>query len=145
MDTTTAILIILGLALFETVSSVDNAIINADVLRTMSPKYRKWFLFYGIIMGVFIVRGLLPWMIVWATNSEMGAMGALKASFSSDPGVIEAIEASTPVLLIAGGTYLIFLFLHWWFIEPKQYGFIGEKSIEKFGLWFFCSSFCFVG
>ncbi|MEM4326272.1 MAG: DUF475 domain-containing protein [Candidatus Pacearchaeota archaeon] len=131
------ILTILGLALFEVITSVDNAIINADVLRTVKPKYRKWFLGMGIIVGVFLVRGLLPWVVVWASNPKVGALGALVASFSSDPGILEAIQESSPILLIGGGTYLLFLFLHWWFIEPKNYGFWGERIIEKFGIWFF--------
>lgn len=137
MDWANIILIVLGLGLFEVITSVDNAIINASVLGTMQPKYRKWFLFWGIIVGVFIVRGLLPWLIVWASSPALGAWGALVASFSSDPGVIKAIEKSAPILLIGGGTYLLFLFLHWYFIEPKSYGLIGEKTVEKYGVWFF--------
>ncbi|MDH7479769.1 MAG: hypothetical protein QHH02_07155 [Syntrophomonadaceae bacterium] len=35
MDITSAILIILGLALFESITSIDNAIINAEVLQGM--------------------------------------------------------------------------------------------------------------
>jgi hypothetical protein len=137
MDYLAIILTVLGLSLFEIVTSVDNAIINADVLKTMRPKYRKWFLGMGLLVGVFIVRGLLPWAIVWASNPKIGAIGAFAASFSNDPSILSAIEASAPILLIGGGTYLIFLFLHWWFLEPKSYGFYGERTIEKFGIWFF--------
>jgi len=137
MDWINIILIVLGLFLFEIVTSIDNAIINASVLATMQEKYRKWFLFFGIIIGVFIVRGLLPWLIVWASNPALGAWGALVASFSSDPGIINAINQSAPILLIGGGTYLLFLFLHWYFIEPKNYGLIGEEIVEKYGVWFF--------
>ena len=39
------ILIVLGLCVFEIISSVDNAIVNAHVLKTMPQKYRKFFLF----------------------------------------------------------------------------------------------------
>jgi len=137
MDWTNIILIVLGLCLFEIITSVDNAIINASVLGTMQPKYRKWFLFTGIIIGVFVVRGLLPWAIIWASSPTLGAWGALAASFSSDPKILAAIQSSAPMLLIAGGTYLLFLFLHWYFVEPKSYGLIGEKTIEKYGVWFF--------
>ena len=38
------ILTLVGLSLFEIVTSVDNAVINADVLRTMSKQARRWFL-----------------------------------------------------------------------------------------------------
>ncbi|MDP2749475.1 MAG: DUF475 domain-containing protein [Nanoarchaeota archaeon] len=130
-------LIILGLILFEVITSVDHAIINADVLRTMQPRYRKWFLIWGILIGVFLIRGLLPWMIVWASTPTLGAWGALVASFNSDSGAIQAIESSAPILLIGGGTYLLFLFLHWYFVEPKKYGLIGERVVQRFSIWFF--------
>jgi hypothetical protein len=51
--------------------------------------------------------------------------------------VIKAIEGSASILFVGGGTYLLFLFLHWYFIEPKNYGLIGEKTVEKYGIWFF--------
>jgi uncharacterized protein len=51
--------IILGLALFEIITSIDNAVVNAHVLRTLPEKYRKIFLVWGILFAVFIVRGLL--------------------------------------------------------------------------------------
>jgi hypothetical protein len=137
MDWTSGILIVLGLCLFEVITSVDNAIINASVLRTVQPNYRKWFLFWGIIIGVFVVRGLLPWLILWISTPKLGVLGAFVASFSSDPVVIEAIQNSAPILLIGGGTYLLFLFLYWYFLEPKKYGFVGERLVEKYGLWFF--------
>jgi hypothetical protein len=38
MDAFSIILIIVGLALFETVTSIDNAVINAEVLSTMSMR-----------------------------------------------------------------------------------------------------------
>src|SRR4051812_46807939 len=111
----TSIITVLGLALFETISSVDNAIINAEVLSTMSAKARKWFLFWGIILAVFVVRGLLPLLIVWAFNPSLGIVQAFTATWSGDPAVHDSIEKSAPVLLVAGGIFLIFLFLHWLF------------------------------
>jgi len=131
------LLIILGLGLFETVSSIDNAIINAEVLSGMSPKARRWFLLWGILFAVFIVRGALPWLIVWGVTPQLGPMGSLFAMFSNDPSVHEAIEKSAPVLLVGGGTFLVFLFFHWLFLEPKTFGLPGEKFIAKQGLWFY--------
>ncbi len=86
------ILTILGLSLFEIISSVDNAIINAEVLSKMKPKAQRWFLVWGLLIAVFIMRGLLPWAIVWAVSPQLGPIGALSATFSSDPKVIDAIE-----------------------------------------------------
>lgn len=137
MELLSIILIIFGLILFEIIISVDNAIINAEVLGTMSKKARKWFLIWGILIAVFLVRGTLPWLIIWMSNPSLGAIGAFTASFSSDPHVAEVIEQSAPILLAGGGTFLVFLFFHWIFLEPKHYGLIGERFIERQGVWFF--------
>jgi len=137
MDILSIILIIAGLCLFETITSIDNAIINAEVLSTMSQRARQWFLVYGLIFAVFVVRGVLPWLIVWMATPSLGPVGALTATFSSDPRVLAAIEESAPMLLMGGGTFLIFLFFHWLFLEEKNFGLRGEKFIATKGVWFF--------
>lgn len=131
------LLIVIGLCVFEIVSSIDNAVINAEVLDSMSEKGKRWFLFYGIIFAVFVVRGLLPWAIVWITNSSLGPIGAFTATFSNNPHVKESIEMSTPVLMLGGGVFLIFLFLHWLFIEDKEFGLQTEAFFLKHGAWFY--------
>lgn len=131
------LIITFGLCLFEIVSSIDNAIINAEVLSTMQPKARKWFLFWGIIFAVFVIRGALPWGIMWAVNPELGPIGSLMATFSNDPTVHESIEKSAPILLMGGGTFLLFLFFHWLFLEEKNFGLHHEKFFLRQGVWFY--------
>jgi hypothetical protein len=41
----TALFVVIGLVLFEVISSIDNAVINAEVLNTMSAKARNGFFF----------------------------------------------------------------------------------------------------
>src|SRR3989338_2728661 len=137
-------LIVLGLALFEIIISVDNAIINAEVLGTMSPKGRKWFMLWCILIAVFLVRGLLPWLIVWGSNPSLGFLGSFSSSFSSDPKIKEVIERSAPILLIGGGTFLVLLFFHWLFLEPKHYGIKGEEFFHRQGVWFFAVASVFL-
>jgi len=137
MNWISMLLTVFGLCLFETISSIDNAIINAEVLRTMGQKARRWFLIWGILIAVFLVRGLLPWLIVWATVPSLGFVGSLTATFSSDPAVMEAVEQSAPILLAGGGIFLVFLFFHWLFLEPKNYGLKGEKFFHEQGVWFY--------
>lgn len=137
MDWIQMILTIGGLCLFETISSIDNAIINAEVLQTMGQKARKWFLFWGILFAVFIVRGFLPWIIVWATVPSLGFIGSLTATFSSDPAVLQAVQSSAPILLMGGGIFLIFLFFHWLFLEDKKFGLPGERFFQRQGVWFY--------
>jgi len=137
MDILSIILIVAGLCLFETITSIDNAIINAEVLSTMSQKARRWFLLWGLLFAVFVIRGVLPWLIVWMSTPALGPVGALTATFSSDPAVIAAIEQSAPMLLVGGGTFLVFLFFHWLFLEDKNFGLRGERYFATKGVWFF--------
>lgn len=133
-----AIFTIVGLSLFEAVSSVDNAIINAEVLSTMGAKARRWFLTWGMFIAVFLVRGLLPFAIIWAFNTALTPYQVISAAWSSDPLVHESITKSAPILLVAGGIFLLFLFLHWLFLEDKK---LGLPRAEKFfmtkGVWFY--------
>ncbi len=137
MEILSMILVVAGLCLFEAISSIDNAIINAEVLRTMSAKARRWFLIWGMLFAVFVIRGILPWLIVWFTTPGLGPIEALTATFSDNPAAAATIEKSAPVLLIFGGTFLVFLFFHWLFLEPKQYGLRGERFFHQKGVWFF--------
>jgi hypothetical protein len=137
MDIFSMVLVVAGLCLFESITSIDNAIINAEVLSTMREKARRWFLTWGLLIAVFLIRGLLPWLIVWMSTPALSPLEALTATFSGDPKVMEAIEMSAPVLLIGGGVFLVFLFFHWLFLEPKRYGLKGEKFFHRHGVWFF--------
>jgi hypothetical protein len=137
MDIFSLVLTVLGLSLFEAMSSVDNAIINAEVLSTMGKRARRWFLTWGIFFAVFVVRGLLPWLIIWLAVPGLGFVESFTATFSSDPRIREAVDTAAPVLLAGGGVFLIFLFFHWLFMEPKHYGLRGEHFFYRHGVWFY--------
>ncbi|NLV25611.1 MAG: DUF475 domain-containing protein [Methanomicrobiales archaeon] len=139
MELFTIILTIMGLCMFEIICSIDNAIINAEVLGTMQPKYRRWFLLWGILFAVFLVRGLLPLLLVWLSTPGLTPWEAFTAMFSDDPRIKDAIETSSPILLIGGGTFLIFLFLHWLFLEEKNFGLRGERYFFSKGVWFYAA------
>jgi hypothetical protein len=130
-------LTVTGLCLFEIINSIDNAVINAEVLSTMSSKGRRWFLIWGLLFAVVVVRGILPWLIVWLTTPTLNPFEALTATFSNDPRVKKAVDDAAPILLAGGGTFLIFLFFNWLFLEPKNYGLKGERFIQSQGIWFF--------
>ena len=139
MDITSLILIVLGLFLFEVVSSIDNAIINAQVLGTMGEKAKRWFLTWGLFFAVFVVRGLLPWAIIWAAAPGLGPVDAFLSTLSGDEAVRTAIERAAPILLMGGGVFLVFLFFHWLFMEEKQFGLIGERFFYSQGVWFYAT------
>ncbi|HJJ81475.1 MAG TPA: DUF475 domain-containing protein [Methanocorpusculum sp.] len=137
MDIIYAVIVVLGLVVFETIASIDNAIINADILSTMSAWAKRWFLTWGLIIAVFGVRGVLPWLIIWFSTPSLGPIGALTATFSDDATAAAAIEASAPFLLLAGGMFMVLLFLHWLMAEQKNCIVPGELALSKQGPWFY--------
>lgn len=137
MELAFMLLTVIGLCLFEIVSGIDNAVINAEVLTTMSAKARRWFLFWGILTAVFLVRGLLPWLIIFFTAPQLGFLGSFTAAFTNNTEAHGIIEKSAPVLLMGGGVFLVFLFFHWLFMEKKTYGLHHEPFFQKHGVWFY--------
>jgi len=138
------LIIIFGLALFEIISSIDNAVVNAHVLKTLPEKYRKIFLFWGLLVAVFLVRGLIPFIIVKIANPSLNVFQVLTAAFSSDKEIISYVERSKPFLLLAGGVYLFLVFLSWLFLEEKKYAFLVEHFIHRQGFWFYAVSSIFL-
>lgn len=137
MEIVFIILTILGLSAFEIITSVDNAVINAEVLSTMSARAKRWFLTYGFFFAVFVVRGVLPFLIIWAATPSLGPIEVLGVSFSGSEKVKDAIEHTAPLLLLGGGVFLVFLFFNWLFLESKNFGLRGERFFQRQGAWFF--------
>jgi len=132
-------LIVIGLIVFEIVSSIDNAVVNADVLATMkSERAKRFFLVWGILFAVFVVRGILPSLIVFLADPSIGVLGAFQAMWQSDPAVTAAVEAAAPTIMMAGGMFLLLLWLHWLFMEEKTFGLPLERHIQTYGaVWFY--------
>jgi len=128
---------ILGLSLFEIISSIDNAIINAHVLSTMPKKYQRIFLVWGIFFAVFVVRGLLPFIIVWLANPALGFSQVISFVFQNNPEIENSVEQSKALLLLGGGVYLFLVFLAWLFLEEKKYAFLVEHFLKRQGFWFY--------
>ena len=137
MSLVESIAIVLGLVVFEVVNSVDNAVVNATVLKTMSVLWRKRFLFIGIITSVFLVRFLLPLAIVGISVPNISLQEMFLAFSGQSDIAARAIEMQKPVILAFGGVFLLFLYLHWLFLEKKEPLFIERFLKEKHGVWFF--------
>lgn len=130
--------IVIGLIIFEIVNSVDNAIVNAHVLSKMAAKWRKWFLIWGILSAVVVIRGILPFLIVWITSPSITFLQALGATFGNNPLAKQAIDANSYILLIGGGMFLLLLYFHWLFLEKKDPFFAPDKLVKPhYGIWFF--------
>jgi len=146
MALTEILVVVFGLCLFEVISSVDNAIINAHVLRTLPEKYRKFFLFWGLLIAVFLVRGILPFLIVWLANPALSFGDVISFVFHPTAEIESYVEKSQAILLLAGGVYLFLVFLGWLFLEEKKYAFLVEEFMHKQSVWFYAfSSLFFTG
>ena len=129
--------IVLGLVVFEVVNSVDNAVVNATVLKTMNMLWRKRFLVIGIITSVFLVRFLLPLIIVWISVPTISISEMFLAFAGQSNIAAQAIEVQKPIILMFGGVFLIYLYFHWLFLEKKEPLYIERFLKEKQGAWFF--------
>ena len=109
------------LAVLEVSLSFDNAIINAAILKRMSPFWRQMFLTLGILVAVFGMRLLFPLLIVWASAGidPVRAMelalhppphGALEYPDGS-PSYQKLVLAAHPQIAAFGGIFLLMLFL----------------------------------
>lgn len=134
------LVVVVGLCIFEIISSVDNAVVNAHVLKTLPDKYRKIFLFWGLLFAVFIVRGVLPFIIVWIANPDLSLWQVVTATFSGGTAIKEYLDKSKPLLLLGGGIYLFLIFLSWLFLEEKKYAFFVEGFIHRQSAWFYAFS-----
>ena len=129
--------IVAGLVVFEVVNSVDNAIVNASVLKTMSVLWRRRFLIVGILTSVFIVRFLLPFAIVWLSVPTITAADIFLAFIGQSDVAARAIDLQKPLILMFGGVFLLYLYFHWLFLEKKEPLYLERFLKEKHGVWFF--------
>jgi len=115
------------LAVLEVSLSFDNAVVNAKVLNTMDPIWKKRFILWGIPIAVFGMRFVFPILLV----SIVGGLGMFE-TFDvalNDPDRYFAILSSSEQLIFAfGGAFLIMVFLDFFFEEDKEVKWI--KIIE---------------
>ncbi|MCX7882521.1 MAG: DUF475 domain-containing protein [Brevinematales bacterium] len=131
------ILISAGLFLFELVASIDNVIINADVLSPLSKKAKRWFMVWGLFFAVFFIRGLVPWFILHMSTPALPFWEIVDFALSHDPMVEKHFAQAKPLLMSLGGTFLLLVFFHWLFLEEKNPTFAYEKFFQQRGIWFF--------
>ncbi len=107
------------LALLEVSLSFDNAIVNAVVLREMTPKWRHRFLTWGMLIAVFGMRLVFPLLIV-TIMASIGPIEALKlATFEPDTYAAMMMDAHMEVSAF-GGAFLLMVALKYFYDENKK-------------------------
>ena len=128
-----AVLIVLEVSL-----SFDNAVVNAKVLKRMSPFWQRIFLTIGILIAVFGMRLVFPVLLVSATA---GLTPTEAVNLAIEGGPIEEegtyaylVNEAHPAIAGFGGMFLMMLFLDWLF-EEREIHWISflEKPLQKLG------------
>jgi hypothetical protein len=124
----------LMLAILETSLSFDNAVVNAKILVNMNPFWRRMFLTIGIIIAVFGVRLILPFVIVWLVGGQ--SFPATVAMTWTNPAEFQRILVNQHVLVAGfGGAFLWMVFTKFFFDQEKEVHWIAlvEKRLSAVG------------
>ena len=107
------------LAVLEISLSFDNAIVNANKLKEMTPKWQRRFLTWGILIAVFGMRVIFPLAIV-AIAASIGPFAAMQLAISQ-PDEYSRIMLDAHLSIAAfGGTFLMMVGLSFFFDEHKE-------------------------
>ena len=107
------------LAVLEISLSFDNAIVNANKLKTMSPIWQHRFLTWGIVIAVFGMRILFPLLIV-SLAAHVGPWQAVKLAATDPHRYGEIMHHAHLGISAFGGTFLMMVALRYFFDEEKE-------------------------
>lgn len=126
--------IIAILGVLEVSLSFDNAIVNATVLRDMSPKWQHRFVTWGMIIAVFGMRIVFPVLIV-SIVGQIGFFEAINISFTNPEKYAAILHSSHIQVAGFGGAFLLLVALNFFFNEEKDVHWIHsvEKQLVKLG------------
>lgn len=107
------------LAALEISLSFDNAIVNANVLNTMDPKWQKRFLTWGILIAVFGMRIFFP-LIVVAVAAHIGPINAVIMAVSEPHEYARHMSEAHLSIAAFGGTFLMMVALGFFIDREKE-------------------------
>jgi len=127
-------LIVALLAVLEISISFDNAIVNAAVLKTMTEKWQRVFLTWGILIAVFGMRLVFPIVIV-AAAAGLGIPEVLDLALNDKDSYAEKLDAAEPIIASFGGIFLLMVFLNFFLDDDKDQHWLGvlERPLTAFG------------
>jgi hypothetical protein len=130
----TTVFIVSVLAILEVSLSFDNAVVNAVVLKRMTPVWRRRFITWGIAIAVFGMRILFPLLIV-AVIIHIDPLSALIMA-ATDPDQYSRVLTSAHISVSAfGGAFLAMVGLKHFFNQEKDVHWIGiiERPLTRLG------------
>lgn len=131
--TLTVFFICCVLAVLEISLSFDNAIVNANKLKDMTPEWQRRFLTWGILIAVFGMRIVFPLLIV-VVAANVGPWTAMVMA-ASQPDEYSRImhDAHLPIAAF-GGTFLMMVALNFFFDHEKDVHWVHwlEEKISRY-------------
>ncbi|MGY1652167.1 DUF475 domain-containing protein [Geodermatophilus sp. SYSU D01119] len=129
-----ALLAVAVLGVLEVCLSFDNAVVNAKVLRRMSPLWRKLFLYVGIFIAVFGMRLLLPIVLVSIT-AGLSIPEVWDLALTDQEAYGENVESAAEAIYTFGGIFLLMIFLNFLFDEDREIHWLSwlERPLAKAG------------
>ena len=117
--TATVFFICAVLAVLEISLSFDNAIVNANKLKQMTPLWQKRFLTWGILIAVFGMRIIFPLAIV-AVAGRIGPLEALRLAAAEPAQYASIMHAAHLPIAAFGGSFLMMVGLTYFFNHEKD-------------------------
>ncbi len=126
--------IVAVLGILEVSLSFDNAVVNATVLRDMSSFWRKMFITWGILIAVFGMRLIFPFLLVGIT-AKLGPIHALSLALNQPEEYKRILTDAQPVISAFGGSFLAMVGLKFFLDAEKDNHWIGplEKFLKNMG------------
>lgn len=122
------------LSLLEISISFDNAVVNATILKKMTPAWQHRFLTWGIVIAVFGMRLVFPLLIV-CISAAVGPLEALKIATFEPARYAEMMLAVHHEVAAYGGSFLALVALKFFFDTGKEVHWIRviEEPLVKLG------------
>ncbi len=129
-----ALFTVIVLTLLETTFSADNAVVNSKVLVTMSPAWQKLFMTVGIFIAVFLVRFILPLVIVMLT-AGVGLAEVVNLALNYPIEYEHQLALAEPVISAFGGAFLVMIALSYFIDYEKKIHWVDflERRLGKLG------------
>lgn len=121
------------LSVLEISLSFDNAIVNANKLKDMTPVWQQRFLTWGILIAVFGMRIVFPILIV-VFAAKIGPIEAVRLA-ATEPAEYSRIVGEAHISIAAfGGAFLMMVALKYFFDEGKDVHWIAsiESAMARF-------------
>lgn len=123
-----ALMLVVILSILEVTLSFDNAVVNARILKKMSPLWQERFLTWGILLAVFGTRFVLPIVIV-SIAVLASPLYITKLAFTDPLAYSHLLEGVHGSITAFGGMFLLMVSLKYFFDKAKNIHWI--QSIER--------------